>query len=247
MSPCGTLYLACEPEIHPVGGRQRKETAAALPAAVAADAAAPSPACEEAEMADKDEDEDDEISSSSGGVRASRAACAAKLCCTAAADALRVRGMQDDDDEAPDLQVPPADAVAPAPGAPHADAGASAPVVLPVALPAALPVADAEGQAFRERTMMVPLSIANVATTPDRLQQLLRIADVEGGAPVSLAFVDSDGTVIVTYMYPGLVPPEVLQGAESEEDDDDGALLATVLPDDEPAAAGADAAGADKT
>ena len=94
--------------------------------------------------------------------------------------------------------------------------------------------------------MMVPLSIANVATTPDRLQRLLRIADVEGGAPVSLAFVDSDGTVIVTYMYPGLVPPEVLQGAESEDEDEDGALLATVLPDDEPAA-GAGAAGADKS
>ena len=53
--------------------------------------------------------------------------------------------------------------------------------MLPVATPAALSSpAEPEGQAFRERTMMVPLSIANVATTADRLQQLLRIANVEG-------------------------------------------------------------------
>lgn len=82
MSPCGTLYLACEPEIHPVSGRQRKEPAAALPVAVAADAAAPAAACEDAEMADKDEAEDDEISSSSGGVRAPRTAHASQLCQT---------------------------------------------------------------------------------------------------------------------------------------------------------------------
>ena len=80
MSPCGTLYLACEPEIHPVSGRQRKEPAAALPVAVAADAAAPAAACEDAEMADKEEDLDDEISSSSGGVRAPCAAQTSQLC-----------------------------------------------------------------------------------------------------------------------------------------------------------------------
>ena len=98
--------------------------------------------------------------------------------------------------------------------------------------------AEPEGQTFRERTMMVPLSVANIAPTPDRLHQLLRLTDLEDGAPVSLAFVDSDGTVIVAYLHPGLVPPEVLQGAEPEdEEEDDTCLLATVLPDDEPGAA----------
>ena len=86
---------------------------------------------------------------------------------------------------------------------------------------------------------MVPLSIANVAPTPDRLHELLRLTDVEDGAPVSLALVDSDGTVIVAYLHPDLVPPEVLHGAESGDDEEeDAGMLATVLPDDE-AGAGA--------
>ena len=86
---------------------------------------------------------------------------------------------------------------------------------------------------------MVPLSVANVAPTPDRLHQLLRLTDAEDGAPVSLAFVDSDGTVIVAYLHPGLIPPEVLdQGEAEDEEEDDTCMLATVLPDDE-AGAGA--------
>ena len=136
------------------------------------------------------------------------------------------------------LAAPPGAPVAGTPADAAALAAASA-ATAPAVPPEPAEPAEPEGQTFRERTMMVPLSVANCAPTPDRLQRLLRLSETEDGAPVRLALVDSDGTVIVAYLHPGLVPPEVLQGAEPEdEDEDDGCMLATVLPDDD-AGAGA--------
>ena len=85
---------------------------------------------------------------------------------------------------------------------------------------------------------MVPLSVATAAATPARLQALMRLSAREAGAPVSLALVDCDGTVIVSYLHAGLVPPEVLTGPEEPEDDDDGelALPATITAEDAGAA-----------
>ncbi len=80
--------------------------------------------------------------------------------------------------------------------------------------------AGEEGQVFRVRTLTIPMSVSNSAPTPDRLQQLLALSDVEEGAPVSLALVDGDGTVIVSHIYRGMVPPEVLETAEGEGDED---------------------------
>lgn len=101
-------------------------------------------------------------------------------------------------------------------------------------------MSDEQAQTFRVRTLTVPVSIANTALSAERLQQLLRLSDVEAGASISLAFVDSDSTVIVTHLQPGLVPPDVLEGDanDGEEDDDDVALPATVLPDDDELDAG---------
>ena len=74
--------------------------------------------------------------------------------------------------------------------------------------------------AFRERTLTVPMSVSTSAPTPERLHTLLRLSEVEDGASVSLALVDSDGTVIVSHLYRGMVPPDVLDGPEADEDAD---------------------------
>jgi hypothetical protein len=124
------------------------------------------------------------------------------------------------DDGEPDAAAPVADAAAGDAG------GASAPPAS--AEPAEPPL---EAQAFRVRTLTVPISVANAAPSADRMHALLRLADSEGGAPVSLACVDCDGTVIVSHLHAGLVPPEVLHGAEEPEDDDE-CLPATVMPDE---------------
>ena len=90
------------------------------------------------------------------------------------------------------------------------------------------------GETLRQRTMMVPISVATAAPSATRMHTLLRLSEREGGAPVSLASLDSDGTVIVSFLAPGLVPPEVLEtGPEAPDDDDDDALLlpATITAD----------------
>ena len=101
-------------------------------------------------------------------------------------------------------------------------------------------------QAFRVRTLMVPLSVATAAPSPARLHQLLRLSEHERGAPVSLGLVDSDGTVIVSYLYAGMVPPEMLEvnerAEDDDDDDDDAACLATIVADD--GAGGAEGGGA---
>lgn len=78
---------------------------------------------------------------------------------------------------------------------------------------AAAAEAAAAGLAFRVRTLTVPVSVADAAPSPWRLHELLGplAGGAEGGAPVSLALVDTDGTVIVSHLYAGLVPPETLE------------------------------------
>jgi hypothetical protein len=128
-----------------------------------------------------------------------------------------------------------------APCAPHAAAAGGA---------SCAPEAEAEeGQVFRVRTLAVPVSIPNTAPSADRLQTLLRLSEAEGGAPLSLAFVDADGTVIVSHIHPGLVAPEVLQGPEEEEEAEKAAdraafLAAAILPDEGEDAAMPDAGAA---
>jgi hypothetical protein len=134
---------------------------------------------------------------------------------------------------------PPAADAAAAARAPHAAGGGAS---------AAEEEAE-EGQVFRVRTLAVPLSIPNVAPSPDRLRKLLRLSEAEGGAPLSLAFVDADGTVIVSHMHPGLVAPEVLQGPEEEEEAEEAAnraafLAASILADEGEDAAMLDAGAA---
>ena len=101
-------------------------------------------------------------------------------------------------------------------------------------------------QAFRVRTLMVPLSIATAAPSPARLHQLLRLSEHERGAPVSLGLVDSDGTVIVSYLYAGMVPPEMLEvnertGEDDDDDEDAVCMAATIVADD--GAGGAEGGG----
>ena len=100
----------------------------------------------------------------------------------------------------------------------------------PHAAPAAAAAAAAAGQTAEEAaaqrvvTLIVPVSISTAAPTPDRLHQLLALSDVEGGAPVSMALVDSDCTCIVSNIYRGMVPPPALDVVDGEgvpDDDDD--------------------------
>ena len=104
---------------------------------------------------------------------------------------------------------------------------------------------------FRVRTLTVPISVSSSAPTPDRLHQLIALSDVEEGAPVSLALVDGDGTVIVSHLYRGMVPPEVLDaegdGEEEEEAVHDlpAGMPAAAQPVDEPPLC-AEAAALDK-
>ena len=89
--------------------------------------------------------------------------------------------------------------------------------------------ADAPGEAgeappeqvtIRERTLTVPVSVSNSAPTPMRLHALLSLSDVEEGAPVSLALVAGDGTVIVSHLYRGFRAPDVLDSvADAAEDE----------------------------
>ena len=72
-------------------------------------------------------------------------------------------------------------------------------------------------ETIRVRTLAVPMSVANSAPTPSRLHQLLALSDAEG-APVSLALVASDGTVIVSHIYRGMKPPDVLDADEDADD-----------------------------
>jgi len=84
---------------------------------------------------------------------------------------------------------------------------------------------------FRVRTLTVPVSVSSSAPTPDRLHQLLALSDVEEGAPVSLALVDGDGTVIVSHLYRGRVPPEVLDAEGDGEEEEEAVLdMPTVMP-----------------
>ena len=73
---------------------------------------------------------------------------------------------------------------------------------------------------IRERTLTVPVSVSNSAPTPMRLHALLSLSDVEEGAPVSLALVAGDGTVIVSHLYRGFRAPDVLDSvADAAEDE----------------------------
>jgi hypothetical protein len=84
----------------------------------------------------------------------------------------------------------------------------------------AVPTAE-EASAQRVATITVPVSISTSAPTPDRLHQLLALSDVEGGAPVSMALVDSDCTCIVSNIYRGFVPPPALDVVDGVADDAD--------------------------
>lgn len=97
--------------------------------------------------------------------------------------------------------------------------------------------------AQRVTTITVPVSISTCAPSPERLHQLLSLSDTEDGAPVSLALVDGDGTVIVSNIYRGMVPPPALDAAAGDEDEEE---LGEVEEEAPPAAAAAAAADEDE-
>ena len=78
--------------------------------------------------------------------------------------------------------------------------------------------APPEQVTIRERTLTVPVSVSNSAPTPTRLHALLSLSDVEEGAPVSLALVAGDGTVIVSHLYRGFRAPDVLDSVADEDE-----------------------------
>ena len=100
-------------------------------------------------------------------------------------------------------------------------AGASHAVVPAQAAAGGVAPTAEEAAAQRVVTIIVPVSISTAAPTPDRLHQLLALSDVEGGAPVSMALVDSDCTCIVSNIYRGMVPPPALDVVDGAPDDDD--------------------------
>lgn len=126
---------------------------------------------------------------------------------------------------APDEGVPaePACAVA-VDGGPNEEGGCSGE---DDELPGVIVDEATDGLPQRVPTVTVPVSISNCAPSPERLHQLLALSDVEAGAPVSLALVDSDCTVIVSNIYRGMVPPPVLDtvAGEDEEEEEIPAVL----------------------
>ena len=208
VSSCGTLYFMCTPSttvmVAPTEApafqkhsKRRREDAAPAAAAAAPFATVPD----------------------APGAAASPGDGAAATC-----DAREAGGdssmdgeaeeMAVDGDGASDEEVEAGGGVAVHAGASHAVAPAQA------AAGGVAPTAE-EAAAQRVVTIIVPVSISTAAPTPDRLHQLLALSDVEGGAPVSMALVDSDCTCIVSNIYRGMVPPPALDVVDGVADDDD--------------------------